>query len=346
MRPWTKDDDKRLAELLQTKSYKETAEILNRTLNSIHQRKKVLNLQSVRDSKRPWTPEDDGYLSENWGRYSMRVLMKNLKRSEIAILQRAYQVLKLGPARESTDYVRISEFSKLSGISRDRIIGTLVPKYNFPIVRKATLNRKDSYIDLDKALSWLESHQSLFDASKVSESLFVREPDWLKEKRKFDKQDKSNIKSYAVIKNWTVEDNLRLSDLVKIGYSYDELAKIFQVTRSQIERQVININASWTAPSFWKGEDFKYIQENWTTQSDEEMAKHLKRSVISITKHRISLGLLRTANKTHWIESEDDYLRQFYKTQSDIQIGEHLNRPAGGVQARRLKLGLKRTEDE
>lgn len=345
MRPWTKEEDRRLEELLQIKSYRETAEILDRSLNAIYQRKKILKIKSTRDSKRYWTEQDDEYLSENWGRFSMRVLMKNLDRSEIAILQRAYQVLKLGPARESTDYIRISEFVKLSGISRDRIINTLVPKYDFPIIRKATLNRRDYFIDLELALSWLESHQSLYDASKISESLFVNEPAWLKEKRRFDKQDKSKIKSYAVIKNWTVEDNQKLADLVKIGYSYDELAKLFQITRSQIERQVININASWTSPTFWKGEEFKYIKEHWQTMSDKEMAKHLRRSVTSIIKHRISLGLLRTANKKHWTESEDEYLKEFYKSQSDIQIGNHLNRPVDGVISRRLKLGLKRTED-
>lgn len=79
--------------------------------------------------------------------------------------------------------------------------------------------------------------------------------------------------------------------------------------------------------------------------SDKEMAKHLRRSVTSIIKHRISLGLLRTANKKHWTESEDEYLKEFYKSQSDIQIGNHLNRPVDGVISRRLKLGLKRTED-
>lgn len=345
-RVWTEEDMAKLRELAASgKSYDEIAQEMGRTVAAIRARTFTYKIIVFGAEKRIWTPEEDEYLRENWGQSNLTSMKKALHRTEVAIKQRACNVLRLGRADELTDYVKIAEFASLSGISRDRIVNTLVPKHKFPVVRKIVLNNRQYFVDLGKVLKWMETHQVLFDGSRVSEDLFVPEPEWLTEKRIQDRENKEHVHSHAIVKLWTHAELMRLKDLVRIGYDYSKIAKEFGVTRSQIERRVIHENFSYSAPNFWKGSDFIFLRDHWKTMTDEELAVHLHKSKTAIIKQRNNQGYLRVKEKRRYTQEEECFIQENWQKMSDKEMSEHLGRTVGGVKNLRYKLGLKREQE-
>lgn len=343
--PWTEEDMAKLRELAASgKKYPQIAKELGRTVGAVRAKVFAHKIIVYGAEKREWTEEEDEYLRENWGQTSLASMCKALHRTDVAVKQRACSVLQLGRADELTDYVKIAEFVDLSGISRDRILYTLVPKYKFPIVKKVVLRNRQYFIDLAKVLKWMEKNQRLYDGSRVSQDLFVQEPQWLAEKRRQDRENKANVNSYAIVKIWTPNDLLRLKDLVRIGYNYTEIAREFGVTRSQIEHRVIQENLSYTSPTFWQGSDFKFLRENWQTMTDEELAAHLHKSKLAVIKQRNKQGYLRMGEKRRYTTDEEQFVKEHWEQMSDEEMSKQMGRSVAGVKNLRYKLGLKREQ--
>ena len=304
-RVWTEEDMDKLRELAASgKSYDEIAQEMGRTVAAIRARTFTYKIIVFGAEKRIWTPEEDEYLRENWGQSNLTSMKKALHRTEVAIKQRACNVLRLGRADELTDYVKIAEFASLSSISRDRIVNTLVPKHKFPVVRKIVLNNRQYFVDLGKVLKWMEAHQVLFDGSRVSEDLFVPEPEWLTEKRIQDRENKEHVHSHAIVKLWTHAELMRLKDLVHIG------------------------------------SDFIFLRDHWKTMTDEELAVHLHKSKTAIIKQRNNQGYLRVKEKRRYTQEEECFIQENWQKMSDKEMSEHLGRTVGGVKNLRYKLGL------
>lgn len=58
--------------------------------------------------KRPWTPEDESYLTEKWGYASVPAIAKKLNRTENAVVVRA-QRLGLGAVLMAGGYVTLNQ---------------------------------------------------------------------------------------------------------------------------------------------------------------------------------------------------------------------------------------------
>ena len=67
-----------------------------------------------------WTKEEDRYLTENWGIFSLLVLATSLGRSQRAVSHHA-QELELGPASLRDGGMSLREFERYSGFSRTKI---------------------------------------------------------------------------------------------------------------------------------------------------------------------------------------------------------------------------------
>lgn len=293
---WSSAEVAELKQLAQKYTVKEIAKKLGRTENSITLKCRRLRIELLA-TNRNWTEKDLSYLEEHWGNTSISRLCSVLHRTKLGIIQKA-QDLELGSFYKSGDkYIVGAEFVRLSGIKWDRIIRTLVPKYNFPI-KEVKLSKKHSIylIDIDKSLKWLEKHQDLFDASKISQYLYSPEPKWLLDKERADSVKKEHLSSAVTYKHWTDHEHSILKAMRAQGKSVEEIAQ-------RLNRTVSSVNSRCSAMGIyapdrsWTTKDLQYIKENYTKYTDAELAKHLGKPVSSVESHRLKLGLKRSKSR-------------------------------------------------
>ncbi len=334
---WTDEEIEKLRELVNKKlKASEIAEKMGRTPSSIYAQMTRHKIKS-RVSKQQWSDEENNYLIESWGRLTLRSMALRLKRTEVAIKLQATK-LGLGRATDQNINLKLEEFVDYSGISRSRV-NYLTKNYDFPLIKKKLGRRKLYFVDIENVLKWMKKHQEEFDASKISEYLFVSEPEWLKEKRINDSKSKEGLKSAVVVKKWDANSITKLKDMISIGYSYEEIGKALGITSAQVARRAQKENFSYLAPKFWQGSDFRYLKEHWQTQSDAEIAKAIHKTKKSISKRRSALGLLRVGKKVKATEAELQYIKEnLDKTDNDI--GKVLGRSETSIQHIRAKFGL------
>lgn len=173
---------------------------------------------------RKWSAEDRDFLRRNWGKVPLRYLSQRLHRRPSAVAEMAYK-MKLDSVYQSSEDVGLMDFVRGTGISRDRILKNLVPKWGFPIkrIRNGT-KQVYYYVDFEAILPWMEAHQDLYDASKITEGYFV-EPDWLKEKRRRDIADPSYLNGNVRRRAWREQDVARLKYLAKKGLTPRQIAE-------------------------------------------------------------------------------------------------------------------------
>ena len=112
-------------------------------------------------------------------------------------------------------------------VSHDRVSHWL----KIGLVHKKNRSGKTKYlISQNDLLSFLKNHQDMFNASLISEYLFVDEPEWLQEKRKKDsaKYAKSNRLEY------TNEEDKILLNMFNHGKSDTEIADVLNRTECGI----------------------------------------------------------------------------------------------------------------
>ncbi len=332
---WTSEEVEKLKELVDKKvRVTDMVEQLDREEAAIYNKLKQLKIKSK--INRAWTEDEVNFLFENWGLISIKGISNKLNRTKCSIKKKA-QDLKIGRARDNSIYVKLNDFIKDSGISRNRIY-SMHARYKFPLIRRKLDKRIYYFIDLDSVLTWMEKNQDKFDGSKVSEDLFVNEPDWLKTKRKRDLKSKENINSRALTKQWNTEDTIKLKDLIEIGHSYEDIAQIFGVTSSQIKAKARKENLSYFGPRYWRGKQYKYIKEHWKTQSDSEIGKALGRSERAVSIQRTSFGLVKN-KKMIYRQDEIDYLKHNLD-KTDKEIGDHLGRSEASIYNMRKRFSL------
>lgn len=288
---WTEEEINKLKEYATDKTIKETASLLGRTETSIRIKSSRLGLL-ILTAKRKWTQAEENYLKQNWGDVSLTTLAHNLSRGREAVLQRAHK-LKLPPIYNATEFINLSEVEEYTGITRDRIRLTLEPKMGFPLIRKVLVNKRILLVDIDELLLWMEKNQDQFDGRKVQEGIFIPEPDWLIMKRRQDFKSKENIHYQVKKKLWIKNELAYAISLLNIGTSYEEIANRVGRSKQAVQARLNKEGKSYRLTKFWTGKEFKFIQDNYKTMTDEEIASNLNRSVKSVESQRLALGIKR-----------------------------------------------------
>lgn len=221
---WSKED----LDMLRSFANKNTpiskiAKTLNRSQNSIRLTAKRHGIQLYLPG-RVWEKNDKEFLKRHWGVVPLWYLSNKLHRTGSAIIEMAHK-MRLEPIYYKSEDIALMDFVRASGISRERILNTLAPKYGFPLIkRKNGAKQSYYYIDFEKILDWMEQHQDLYDASRIEEDFFV-EPQWLKEKRRKDAKDNSYLPWNVRRRLWTDQDIANLKQLAKYGYTPKQIAE-------------------------------------------------------------------------------------------------------------------------
>lgn len=221
---WSDEDVARLRRLADAGwSQGRLADELGRTSNAVRMAARRYDVE-IYQPGRPWTADDKDYLRRYYGRVALASVARNLHRDEESVVQQAHK-MRLGAVYGSSEDIPLADFIRATGISRDRILGTLVPRDGFPLVRRCYgLRRKYYFVDFERILPWMEAHQDLFDASRVEDGFFV-EPPWLREKRRRDLDDNSYLSWDVRRSYWSEREVSTAWTLYGLGRSVEEIAE-------------------------------------------------------------------------------------------------------------------------
>ena len=187
-----------------------------------------------------WTKQEEEYLAENWGTLSVARIAKNLGRTENAIIVRKCR-LGLGAFLDNGEYVTWNQFpiaycgSSSSGTYR---MTSWVKNRNFPIHIKRVNKNSFKIVYLEEWWEWAEKNIDFLDFSNMEENILGKEPEWVKEKRKNDIENKRKI----INTPWTNAEDDKLRFLVsKHKYTYDDLSRMLRRTNGAIQRRLCDL---------------------------------------------------------------------------------------------------------
>lgn len=317
---WTEQEVAKLRSLAAAgKTREEIAEALGRSGHAVYAKARKTGVL-VYQPGRKWRVEEIDYLRRNWGRVSVATIAKNVHRDVSGVVQKAHR-LRLPPVYNNSEDVSLADFCRATGISRDRVLGTLAPKHGFPLLsKKYGKMQYYHYVDFESILDWMERHQVLYDATEIEDGFFVPEPDWLRAKRRADREDKDSLAREATRRWWTIQEIDHAKLLRKMGYSIEQIAEKLGRTPSAVRMKLVQADAGYTLPMFWSGKDFRFIRDNWETMSDEELAAAMDRPVASVATHRLRMGLRRRPADKHG--KLKDFIRDNWKSMSDREMAD------------------------
>lgn len=189
---------------------------------------------------RRWTPEEEEWLSEHWGRISFSGICKHLNRSEAAVKIRVNR-LGLPPYLENGEYITMHQLSLALGFgaTSDKYFQkSWVENRGFPVHNKRRGKSVIRVAYLEEFWPWAEKNRSFLDFSKMEPLVLGEEPDWLVEQRRKD------FKAFAIQRKdpWTAGEDSRLKMLLKQHkYGYAELSEILRRSAGAIQRRCTDL---------------------------------------------------------------------------------------------------------
>ena len=199
---WTEEEYQLLEKLVMSdkKTPKEIAEILGRTEDAIIIKINRRGLQVQTNDKRFWTKEEETLLSDLWGTESLETIAKKLNRTVSSIKNKAF-LLGLGSFKENNyNGLTIKEISDLFNVNIDIVSVSWIGlglKYKVQKISKAKSYR---YVEIKDLYEFLEANQNIWDSRNLEKNILGYEPEWLKQKRKLDKEQNPNIEQLNLTK--------------------------------------------------------------------------------------------------------------------------------------------------
>lgn len=193
--------------------------------------------EQLKEPNRTWLPEEEKQFKEDWNNPELSIskLKKKYNRTWFGLRKRAL-ILELGPRSYNDLYLNIETICEEMQVSRDRVSSWIKKGLK---VKKNRSGKTRKVIDVNDLLDFLEKHQDLFKANKISEYLFVEEPQWLIDKRKVDKQinDEKNRLPY------TNNEDKMIQNMFIMGKTDKEIAENLHRTEEGIKsrRRILNL---------------------------------------------------------------------------------------------------------
>lgn len=179
-------------------------------------------------------------MEDKWGIVSIGRIAKKLNRSENAVIVRS-QRIGLGAFLEAGDYVTWNQLQIALGLgmsSSGYKMTSWVRNRNFPLHTKRVKNNSFKVVYLEEFWEWAEQNQTFLDLSNMEPYALGAEPDWVAEKRRTDKEQRSKYKTTP----WTKAEDVHLIRLVKMHkYGYRELSCMVRRTEGAIQRRLTDL---------------------------------------------------------------------------------------------------------
>ena len=189
-RNWTEEEYKLLEKLVveDKKSPKEIASILGRSEDSITIKINRRGLKAQGNDKRFWTSEEEEILSDLWGTVSVDKIAEKLDRTVSSLKNKVFQ-LGLGSQMENNyDGISITQVAELFNVNDQTVSIYWISLGLKTTTRSISKTRKYRYVTINDLFDFLEKNQNIWDSRYLEKNILGKEPDWLKEKRKSDRE--------------------------------------------------------------------------------------------------------------------------------------------------------------
>lgn len=281
-----------------------------------------------------WTELEMRMFAEDWSNADMTKsrLLKKYGRTWTGLRAKAFK-MGLGERPASDIYLTIKEVAVEMQINEWTVRTWL--KLGLKTIKSKTNKTVKHLIDTDELLLFLETHQDLFDASRVSNVLFCNEPRWLREKRARDAAyyaDNANSE-------WSVRDDNRLVWLFKCGKTDEEIALEMRRTASAIQAHRFILGLSRSNNNYSEAE-LNILREWSDYKTIEELTEMLPgRTTNSISKkcHMIGIPYHESKSACKWSEEENQYLIREGGRKSAEELSDILHRSKTSIK-RQLRL--------
>ena len=224
-------------------------------------------MQKDKQNKK-WSSDDEDYLQENWGKYSVPAIAKHLGRTVNAVKVRA-QRLGLGPALMGGDYITLNQLLiavKGTNAGGNYTMKSWVENRGLPVHTKKVVNNSFRVVYLDEFWEWAEKNRSFIDFSKMEPLALGAEPEFVAEQRRKD------YHSFAIQRKdrWTADNDNRLIMLLKMQkYGYAELSEMLRRSAGAIQRRCQDLGIkerpvkadNHSASSKWTDADFAILAD-------------------------------------------------------------------------------------
>jgi len=186
-RMWSLEEEQLLEKLvlMDKKTPKEIADILNRTEDAIVVKMKKKGLQ-VQTGKRSWSKEEERILQDLWGEATIERIAKRLNRTPSSIKNKVFQLGLGSSIQNNYEGLKIGEICELFNVSRTTVENLWIVlglKYK---IKKVSEKFSYIYVEIDDLFEFLEANQNIWDSRNLEINILGKEPVWLKEKRKKD----------------------------------------------------------------------------------------------------------------------------------------------------------------
>ncbi|MDU5110296.1 MAG: helix-turn-helix domain-containing protein [Clostridium sp.] len=234
------------------------------------------------ENTRFWSDEDTDYLEENYGKYSLKTLAKNLNKSESAIKGKCLR-LGLTSALNNTGLLNTSDIAKALGIDR-KTVGDFIKVKGLPAKKKVVLKKAKYWrIDIDDFWKWLEKNEDV-NLSNLERNILGIEPEWVDIRRKNHIKNKTRQNQ-----NWSKYE----VDYLKANYkikTFNEIASDLKrsLTSVQVKSRKLGLSKMILLP--WKPIEVDILISSKTKGiTDEAIAEELGRSLSSVSWKRKEL---------------------------------------------------------
>lgn len=296
------------------------------------------------DKRKKWTQEELDFLEEKWGVLSKKLIAKKLNRSLNSVIVKAVR-LGLGGYINARDEITLNLLINTLGYKNSYSwVSKKFENHNIPIKKMKIIDKSVKMVNINEFWKWAEKNKEILNFADFEEGALGKEPLWVKEKRNIDKNSLNKINRNRL---WTkYEEQLLISKVKSMRYTYEELSKEFNRTEGAIKSRLNKLQTPYRPLErdrhiIWTEEENNTLLQMYKEgYGANQIARKINKSEFSV-KERV--GILESRKNIvfknqKWSKEEEKYLMKYFNSKTLTELSEELQRSKYAVSKKASRL--------
>lgn len=296
------------------------------------------------DKRKKWTQEELDFLEEKWGVLSKKLIAKKLNRSLNSVIVKAVR-LGLGGYINARDEITLNLLINTLGYKNSYSwVSKKFENHNIHIKKMKIIDKSVKMVNINEFWKWAEKNKEILNFADFEEGALGKEPLWVKEKRNIDKNSLNKINRNRL---WTkYEEQLLISKVKSMRYTYEELSKEFNRTEGAIKSRLNKLQTPYRPLErdrhiIWTEEENNTLLQMYKEgYGANQIARKINKSEFSV-KERV--GILESRKNIvfknqKWSKDEEKYLMKYFNSKTLTELSEELQRSKYAVSKKASRL--------
>lgn len=296
------------------------------------------------DKRKKWTQEELDFLEEKWGVLSKKLIAKKLNRSLNSVIVKAVR-LGLGRYINARDEITLNLLINTLGYKNSYSwVSKKFENHNIPIKKMKIIDKSVKMVNINEFWKWAEKNKEILNFADFEEGALGKEPLWVKEKRNIDKNSLNKINRNRL---WTkYEEQLLISKVKSMRYTYEELSKEFNRTEGAIKSRLNKLQTPYRPLErdrhiIWTEEENNTLLQMYKEgYGANQIARKINKSEFSV-KERV--GILESRKNIvfknqKWSKEEEKYLMKYFNSKTLTELSGELQRSKYAVSKKASRL--------